>query len=381
MSAARPTRVVFVGGGHAHLYSLKRADEVAARGAAVTLVAPERFHYYSGMGPGLLARTYRPEQARVDVRALATARGCTFVRDRVVGVDADARQLRLESGETLDYDRVSFNTGSRVPAERVPGAAAEAVPVKPVGNFERLRQKVLEGGRGAPCRVLILGGGPAGVELAANLWRLGRDEGTALEITLCEAAGRLLSGLPPRAGRIARRSLAARGVTVRTGISAAGLRDGTATFSTGALLAYDVAVLAVGTAPHELYRASGLPTGPDGGLLVDAALRSPRYPEMSGGGDGVCFAPEPLPRVGVHAVRQGPVLFRNLVAALEGREPEAYRPRRRYLLILNLGDGTGLAVWGRWAVRGRWAFRWKNHLDTSFMAKFQVPEGDGEETR
>jgi len=78
-------------------------------------------------------------------------------------------------------------------------------------------------------------------------------------------------------------------------------------------------------------------------------------------------------------VRQAPVIFRNLAAALDGGALEAFRPQRRYLLILNLGDGTGLVTWGRWVVRGRWAFRWKNYLDTSFMKKFQVAgEDEGE---
>ncbi|MFU8856183.1 MAG: NAD(P)/FAD-dependent oxidoreductase [Deferrisomatales bacterium] len=365
-------RLVFVGGGHAHLYSLKRAADLVGQGAEVVLVAPQRYHYYSGMGPGFLSRIYRPKQVRVDVRSLAVSRGCTFVEDRVVSVDPGARLLLLESGRALPYDAVSFNTGSRVPAERIPGAAEEATPVKPVENLDRVRERVLDSGRGRPCRVLVLGGGPAGVEVAANLWRLGRTEGVPAEVTVCEAAPRLLPGLPPRAGELARRSLEGRGIAVRTGLAAAGLEAGVASFEGGDSFAYDVAVLTVGIVPHELYRDSGLPTGADGGLLVDEFLRSPQYPEVFGGGDCVCFSPRELPRVGVYAVRQGPVLFRNLRACLGAGAAVPFRPQRRFLLILNLADGTGLAVWGRWAARGRWAFRWKDYLDRSFMGRFQV---------
>jgi NADH dehydrogenase FAD-containing subunit len=332
------------------------------------------------MGPGLLARTYSPDQVRVDVRTLATASGCTFAQDRVVSVDAGARLLALESGRALAYDLVSFNTGSRVPVERIPGAAQEAVPVKPIENMELLRERVLSGPGGRRCRVLVLGGGPAGVELAGNLWRLSRDQGASVEISLCEAAERLLPGVPARAGKIARQSLASRGVILRTGSAVTGLERGTARFSFGEPIAYDVAALTVGIVPHDLYRVSGLPTAPDGGLLVDAFLRSPEHPEVFGGGDCISFGPKPVPRVGVYAVRQAPVLFANLTAALEGREPVAFRPQHQYLLILNLGDGTGLVVWGRWVVRGRWAFRWKNYLDTSFMGKFQVAGDARKET-
>lgn len=373
-------RLVFVGGGHAHLYSLHRAAELVRGGAEVVLVGPQRFHYYSGMGPGLLSRIYRPEEVRVDVHSLAVSRGCTFVEDRVVSVDAGARLLHLEGGRALPYDVVSFNTGSRVPAERIPGAAEEATPVKPIENLERVRAQVLDRTRARPCRVLVLGGGPAGVEISGNLWRLARNEGAPAEITVCEAGARLLPGLSAKAGRIAQRSLEARGVAVRTGHAAAGLESGAAAFENGESVPYDAAVLTVGIVPHDLYRDSGLPTGPDGGLLVDEFLRSPEHPEVFGGGDCVWRASGPLPRVGVHAVRQGPVLFRNLLAAVGGRPPVPFRPQRRYLLILNLGDGSGLAVWGRWAARGRWAFRWKDYLDRKFMAKYQV-SGETEGSR
>ncbi len=136
-------RLVLVGGGHAHLFTLKRAGSLVAQGHEVLLVTPQRYHYYSGMGPGLLSGTYSARQCRVDVAALARAGGGRVVEDRVVGLDPERRILSLASGGTLTYDLVSFNTGSRVPAERVPGAGEHATPVKPVENLIQLREKFL----------------------------------------------------------------------------------------------------------------------------------------------------------------------------------------------------------------------------------------------
>lgn len=359
-------RLVFVGGGHAHLFSLKRAKELASAGAEITVVGPDRYHYYSGMGPGLLSGIYRPEQCRVDVRGLAASRGCAFVEDRVVRIDPRSRSLALESGGTLPYDLVSLNTGSRVPVERISGAAEHATPVKPIENLETVRATVLSGAR----RVLLLGGGPAGVELAGNLCRLAREHGLDLEVTLAEGGDRILPGLPEKAARIARGVLEARGVRIAAGFRVQTLEPGLAHGSSD--LPFDVAVLAIGIVPHPLSADSGISTGPDGGLSVDERLRSTEYPEIFGGGDGVSVANHRLARVGVYAIREGPILFQNLRATLTGAALTPFRPQRRYLLILNLGDGTGLVVWGRWVARGRWAFRWKNHLDTSFMAKYQL---------
>jgi NADH dehydrogenase FAD-containing subunit len=77
--------------------------------------------------------------------------------------------------------------------------------------------------------------------------------------------------------------------------------------------------------------------------------------------------------VGVYAIRQAPVLTANLEAALDGRPPVPFRPQRRYLAILNLGDGTGLATWGGLWWHGRAAFRLKDLIDRRFLAAHRTP--------
>jgi len=96
-----------------------------------------------------------------------------------------------------------------------------------------------------------------------------------------------------------------------------------------------------GVQASPLFRDSGIPTGPDDGLLVNSCLQSVVHPEMFGGGDCISFAERPLAKVGVYAVRQNPVLFHNLLAALEGKELKTFVPQREYMLIFNLGNGEG----------------------------------------
>jgi NADH dehydrogenase FAD-containing subunit len=106
-------------------------------------------------------------------------------------------------------------------------------------------------------------------------------------------------------------------------------------------------------------------------LIVDQHLRSVAAPEVHGAGDCIAFHGRPLPRVGVYAIRQAPVLFHNLMAAAEGTPPEAFRPQRRYLIIMNLGDETGLAVRGRWYWHGKAAFWLKDWIDRRFLRTYQ----------
>jgi NADH dehydrogenase FAD-containing subunit len=370
-----PKHLVLVGGGHAHLTVLSLIHDYTARGHRVTLVSPTPFHYYSGMGPGLLGGLYRPEECRFPVRAMAEAGGGTFVEDAVARVDPHRRILILASGGELPYDVASFNTGSRVPLERLGGEGPGIVPVKPVERLLEAREAILARLQaGQQLRLLVAGGGPAGVEVAGNLARLLIESGGCGEIVLV-AGERLLGGGPQEARELALESLQGREVAVLEGVRVRRLREGAALLDDGSRLGYDVAFAAVGIEPSPLFRASGLPTGPDGGLLVDACLQCVVHPELFGGGDCIHFGPRPLDKVGVYAVRQNPVLHHNLLAALEERETRPFTPQQHYLLIFNLGDGHAILRRQEWVSDGRLAFRLKDRIDRRFVRRFQPAVG------
>lgn len=403
-------RLVLVGGGHAHLATLRDARRFVARGHAVVLVSPDDHHYYSGMAAGLLAGQYRPQDVRFNVRTMVEQAGGRFIRAWVVKLDPAGRRLRLSTGEEIAYDILSLGVGSETasilsgpgdPEERVhaedreqygrrnaEGDPPDVTPVKPVAGLLWARHRLLGmAGRGRG-RVVVIGGGSAGLEMAACAWRVWRDalrggQGgrslselpDRLEIVLA-AGSRLLPGFPDKARRIARDSLGRRGALVLEGRRVARLEHGRAWLDDGGYLPFDLAFLATGVLPPRLMRDAGLPVAADGALRVDAHLRCLFHPAIFGGGDCVHFEPHPLARVGVHAVRQGDVLRRNLLAALEGGRLARYKPRDDYLLVHNLGDGTGLLVrrlFGRWIVlNGRLAWRIKDLIDRRFMRAFQV---------
>jgi NADH dehydrogenase FAD-containing subunit len=127
-----------------------------------------------------------------------------------------------------------------------------------------------------------------------------------------------------------------------------------------------------------LFVNSGLPTGHRGELLVDGTLRSPDYPWLLGGGDCIAVEGMRLAKVGVYAVRQNPLLHHNLLASLEGKSFRRFSAGSSPMLILNMGDGTGI-LW-KWdvTVSGRMVLRLKNFIDLRFMRKFQV-SGEREE--
>ncbi|OEU59943.1 MAG: hypothetical protein BA870_02215 [Desulfuromonadales bacterium C00003094] len=363
--------LVLVGGGHAHMTVMLNLADFIGNGHRVTLVSPSPYHYYSGMGPGLLGGTYRPQQARFHIRKLVEKRGARFVEDRVTTIDAEKRRLRMASGDVLDYDVASFNTGSGVPLQ-VAGAQGEGVvPVKPIVNLLQARRQVLQNVGGKKQNLLVVGGGPAGVELAGNLWRLVSLAGGQAQITLL-AGSRLLHRFPDRVRQLALKSLRERGMQVLEGGRASSVASGRAELHDGRTLSYDLAFIAAGVEPSPIYGDSGLPVGEDGGLLVNKQLQSIAHPELFGGGDCISLQGKPLAKLGVYAVRQNPILHANLLAALEERPLISFKPQSRYLLILNLGNHRGIMSKGRWAWEGRLPFLFKDWIDRRFMKTYQV---------
>jgi len=369
--------LVLIGGGHAHLTVLLRLQEFSASGHRVTVVSSSRHHYYSGMGPGLLAGLYEPGQVRFNIGKMAESGGARFIEDEAVRVDAARKTIVLRSGGTVGYDVASFNTGSAVALESWAPPSDRVIPVKPIANLYRTRQRITDEIGRRDLRLAVIGGGPAGVELAAALWRLTRRRQHRAEITLV-GKEKVLATCPELVRSLAMNSLRRRKISILEGTRADAVRDGRVTLSDGSTLDCDFVLMAVGVKPTPLFSASGLPIGPDGGLLVNSYLQGTRHPELFGGGDCIALEGNALAKVGVYAVRQNPVLFHNVKAALEGEPLHPFDEVGDYMLIMNMGDGTGI-VWkkGRvWA--GRLAFLLKDLIDRRFMAKFQVCEERGE---
>jgi NADH dehydrogenase FAD-containing subunit len=364
--------LVFVGGGHAHLTSLKNLGNFIRRGHQVTLISLSAYHYYSGMGPGMLSGIYRPQEVRFHVKKLVEDRGGRFMEDKVTKIDPIGRLLFLHSGKEVNYDIVSFNTGSEVPAESLLKTPQENVlPVKPVIHLLNARQFVLNRLEMKHLHCVVIGGGPGGVEVTANLWRLIHQSQPHAKITLI-AGKSLLGDFPEKARALALTSLSSRGVDVIEGNYVKAVEKETVLLKDGQKIPFDMALLGVGIKPSPLFKNSGLPTGEDGGLLTNAYLQSTAYPNIYGGGDCISLDGYPLARVGVYAVRQNPVLYHNLLTALDGGEMKVFKPQKSYLLIFNMGDGSGI-FWRKNCVwKGRFAFLLKDYIDHRFMKRFQV---------
>lgn len=368
MDGGRTTRrVILVGAGHAHLEVLLAARAFRQRGTELCVIDPGRF-WYSGLGSAMLAGTASEEADTVDPQRLAASCGATHLCGRVAGLDRPARRLILADGRRPSYDLVSFNVGSTV-RQPFPVDSPDVWTVKPIANLQRLRQALLADSR--PLTIAVAGGGPTSCELAGNLLRLARDERRAFRVILVCAADRLLPKAPPGASAAAAQRLGSAGAEILLNRRIASVRPHRIVFADGAGLDFDVLVQATGLAASQVMAELSLPTRRSGELEVTTALHAREDARVFAAGDCAAIEGYDLPKIGVYGVRAGPILRDNLLAALDGRPPEAYRPQARYLSILDLGDETGLAMRGRQWRHGRSMLWLKHWLDRRFMRRYQ----------
>ena len=220
--------------------------------------------------------------------------------------------------------------------------------------------------------VAVVGGGAAGVEVALAVAALVEKRGKAHRITLLDSGGEILAGYSGRFRWRARRILAQRGIEVRTGERVAAVRAGEVETASGARVLSRLTVWLTGAVAWPLFRSSGLPLDERGFLLLDDALRSLGDPRIFAAGDCGTLASHPeTPKAGVYAVREAPVLWESLKAAVRGGEPPRYEPQRGFLSILNTADGRALLDYQGIVSHSRWAWRLKDRIDRRFMARYQ----------
>ena len=361
------SRLLLVGGGHSHLFVLESFVRRPLADVEIVLVAPAPLATYSGMVPGVLAGHYPLRAAQIDVRHLAVRAGARFAAARVTALDPHQRTVDLSDGTRQSYDLISFDIGAR--AADVAPAATEAplVPIKPIEPALATIEAAL-GARPA-AHVVVVGAGAAGSEVAlAVRARLRGGEGT---VTLCDRAPRPLAGFAPRAMALLEQALDAADVAWRGGHAVAALEADAVRLTDGSRLPADLIVATGGVTGDGLFADAGLAVDERGFLLVDDTLCAAACAEVFAAGDCATLASHPtLPKAGVYAVRQGPLLAANLRAALRGEPRRPYRPQSRALALLNTADGRAILNYGAVAMHGRWAWRLKDLVDRRFVRRF-----------
>lgn len=367
-------KLLLAGGGHAHMMLLARIGHLAEEGHGVTVVQPSNHHYYSGMGPGMLSGFYTADDIRFRTRFVVERQGGRFIKDKVIRIDAENRMVELESGMYEEYDVLSCNTGSFVPFSAVEGRTGQIFSAKPIERLLEAKNQIIAGCNNPDLSIAVIGGGAAAAEIAGNVHQLAAKNGCPRAKIKILAGNKLMKDSSPAIQRIVRRYFQKKNIEIDESGYVKRVLNGNIIMKDGKNHTPDFIFLATGVQPSPLFSASNLPTGPDGGLLVNEYLQCSDHPEIFGGGDCIYYAPQPLEKVGVYAVRENPVLLHNVFASLQGGDLLKFDPGGRFLAIFNLGGEYGALQKGPFYWRGKISFIIKDYIDKKFMTRFQSLE-------
>ncbi|MCR8850711.1 FAD-dependent oxidoreductase [Rossellomorea sp. SC111] len=356
--------IILVGGGHSHLHCIKKCQH-QEENVKWVLISPSRYQYYSGMFSGYTEGIYSLEETRIDLKNLCKDAGCDFIESTVLSIDPDQQHLLTDKGEIFTYDFVSFDIGSRNDSMEIKGLQEHNLPIKPNYRFPEQIGK-LHNSR----KTVFIGGGAASIEMALSLkaWKVDKGYGDH-SITVVHS-----SPLLEKAGSFSSKKMT--GIALSKGID---LHQGRVMKVEGAqlytdkseILDFEEVIFLGGPKAPPLFGSSVLPTDEQGYLLVNSYLQSVEYPNVFGTGDCATLQDFPhLPKNGVTAVRQGPVLWRNLTGAAAGGKIVPFEPQKRYLAILSIGDKRGFLTYGSFSLVSGWAWLLKNWIDRRFVGKY-----------
>jgi selenide,water dikinase len=370
--------LVLVGGGHSHVHVVRSFGMKPMPGVRLTVIGRDVETPYSGMIPGFVAGHYTFEECHIDLARLAANSGARLIHAEAVGIDRDKRRVLLRDRPPVSYDLLSLDVGSSPSMGGIPGAKEFATPVKPIAELGRRWLAFLERVRDwkGPLRIVVIGGGAGGVELALAIdHRLRRDApGAELAVTVA-TRGEILAGQAAAARSRMRAVFERRGVGLVENTEASRIDKDAVVLSNGRSLPADQTFVVTEASAAPWFKATGLDLDDKGFLAVAPTLRSTNDEAIFAVGDNATVLEHRRPKAGVFAVRQGPPLAGNLRRALLGQALRPFVPQKRYLSIIGTGDGHAVATRGSFAIQGTWVWRWKDYIDRKWMRMYrEFPE-------
>ena len=302
MTAQQPSRIVVLGAGFGGLEFCKHFH---APGATVTLVDRTNHHLFQPLLYQVATAGLSAPDIAQPIRSILSDRPqVTVLMDSVTGFDLARRRVTLAGGP-LEYDYLVLALGGCTSYFGHPEWEPFAPGLKSLADALRIRSRLLlafehaeteaaAGRRDRLMTIVVVGGGPTGVELAGACAELARhvlradfrriDPGQA-RVILLEAGPRILAHLSPELSASAERQLAGLGVQVRTSVRVKNIGEGRVDLEGGETIWAENILWAAGVAATPLTKTLGAPLDRGGRVIVKPDLSLPGHPEVFVVGD------------------------------------------------------------------------------------------------
>ena len=346
--------------------------------ACVTVVDRTNHHLFQPLLYQVATAGISAPDIAQPIRSILSRRpDVTVLLDQVVGLDLAKRQVSLEQNK-LAYDYLVIALGSTTSYFGHPEWEQFAPGLKTLDDALRIRSRVLLAferaentadavAREALLTIVVVGGGPTGVELAGAFAELARKvlkrdfrriDPTQARIILLEAAPSVLGHLPPDLTESARRQLEHLGVQIRTSTRVAAIREGAVDLAGGECIRAENIIWAAGVAAVPLTKQLGAELDRGGRVKVNPDLSLPGHPEVFVIGDMALVLEadgQPVPGVSPAAMQMARHVGRIISSELDSEPGQGGRPPFKYWdkgTMATIGRSAAVAAVGRFHFSG-----------------------------
>jgi NADH dehydrogenase len=369
--------VVVVGAGFG---GIAATDELSKEGFRVTLL--DRFPYNTfqpllyqvatgGLNPGDVTYALRFFAARHE--------GVRFRAAEVVGIDHDQQEVICADGVRVGFDYLIIGNGITTNHFGIPGAADYTMSMYTRAEALRVRDTIfgsleIIAGRSetdsAGFTVVIVGGGPTGVEMAGQLAELKTEtipsiypelNPARVHVVLVEMTDHLLGPFDDSLRQYALQELIKRGVDVRVKTAISEVEADRVDFKDGSSMPVDLVIWAAGVSGDPLIRDWGLPIGRAGRIEVNEDTRVIGEERVFAVGDGSIITDHPLPQLAQPALQMGKFAARQIARLHRGLDTQTFKYHDKgTMATIGRGDAvlqmpvgiklTGIPAWLGWIV-------------------------------
>ncbi len=339
-----PIKICILGGGFGGLYTalyLQSFKGINSSRYQVTLVDQNDHLLFTPLLYEVITDELQTWEIAPTYKKLLNHTKVRIIQDRVVALDLESRSVKLQQGQ-LTYDYLVLALGNKNRFAGVPGAKEHSLTFRSLKDTLRLKERLGELAKSAreTIHVVIIGGGPSGVELGTKIADfLGRRG----EIRLIERGTQILKAYTPATQRSGKEALEKRGVRISFETSVERVEpDQVTLIQKGETFAIpvDLVLWSAGTKTQELIANLTCQHNEQGQVITLPTLQIPEYPEVLALGD-LAEVKNPngklVPATAQAAYQQASQAAKNLRASL------ANKPLKRFR-YLHLGEMITLGV-------------------------------------